>query len=181
MLWQHRVLSTSLSYQYIWSSRSYFYHQMSPSRQFNLYPLGVSVSPIQHSCLAILIARPLDDTLKWHHRLGHLNLGALWLLLQHNMVLGWHSWFEQLPLCVGCLKGKHRKTPFHVRHRVNSIAPLVLVHTNLWDPVSTPSLGGSKYCLTFSDDFSKYTIVYCLAQKFVVFSHFKIYKTLVEN
>lgn len=47
----------------------------------------------------------------------------------------------------------------------------------LWLPPSWDTVN----IVTFIDDFSKYTIVYFLAQKSAVLSHFKTYKALVEN
>lgn len=47
--------------------------------------------------------------------------------------------------------------------------------------MSTESLGGSKYFVTFIDDFSRYTEVIMLRKRFDVLEAFKNYKRRVEN
>jgi transposase InsO family protein len=55
------------------------------------------------------------------------------------------------------------------------------VHTNVWGPSQISSLGGSFYYVTFIDDATRKTWVYCIRQKYDVFDTFKKWKTLVEN
>ena len=43
------------------------------------------------------------------------------------------------------------------------------------------SLGGSHYYVTFIDDATRKTWVYCIRQKYDVFDTFKKWKALVEN
>ena len=47
--------------------------------------------------------------------------------------------------------------------------------------IPTPSYGGSRYVLTFIDDFSRYCWVYFLELKYKVFETLKVWKALVEN
>jgi len=47
--------------------------------------------------------------------------------------------------------------------------------------MKTTSLGGTRYFVTFIDDFSRKTHVYLLKAKGEVFDKFKEYKALVEN
>jgi hypothetical protein len=55
------------------------------------------------------------------------------------------------------------------------------VHANVWGPTQTSSLGGSRYYVTFTDDETRKTWVYCIRQKYDVFNTFKKWKFLVEN
>ena len=48
-------------------------------------------------------------------------------------------------------------------------------------PLPTPSYGGSRYVLTFIDDYSRFCRVYFLKLKFEVFEQLKVWKALVEN
>ena len=43
--------------------------------------------------------------------------------------------------------------------------PLELIHTDLCGPMNVDSIGGSKYMLTFTDDYSRYTTVYFITSK----------------
>ena len=47
--------------------------------------------------------------------------------------------------------------------------------------VSVPSLGESKYYVSFIDDFSRMTWIYFLKKKSKVFERFLEFKALVEN
>ena len=55
------------------------------------------------------------------------------------------------------------------------------MHTYLWGPNHVQSLGGSYCYVTFVDDETKKTWVYCIRQKSYVFATFKKWKDLVEN
>ena len=56
-----------------------------------------------------------------------------------------------------------------------------MVHSDVFGPVSVPSLGGSLYYVSFIDDFSRKTWIYFLRKKLEVFEKFKEFKYLVEN
>jgi len=43
-----------------------------------------------------------------------------------------------------------------------------LIHVNIWGPYSIPSIHGHKYFLTIVDDYSRYTWIFPLKQKFEV-------------
>jgi transposase InsO family protein len=58
---------------------------------------------------------------------------------------------------------------------------LELVHTDVWGPAQVSSLGGFHYYVTFIDDATRKTWVYCIRQKSDVFDTFKKWKALVEN
>ena len=56
-----------------------------------------------------------------------------------------------------------------------------MVYTNVWGPSPVPSLGESKFYVTFIDDFSRKVWVYFLEHKSDVFATFKKWKAKVEN
>ena len=64
-------------------------------------------------------------------------------------------------------------------HRAYS--PLDLIHSDLMGPFPHPSINKARYVLTFIDDFSRYTWVYLLRNKFEVFAYFEDFKALVET
>jgi hypothetical protein len=51
----------------------------------------------------------------------------------------------------------------------------------VWGPTKEASMGGSRYFVTFTDDFSRKLWVYFMKQKSEVFSKFKLWKAEVEN
>ena len=59
--------------------------------------------------------------------------------------------------------------------------PLQLVHSDLCGPMNVDSVGGSKYVLTFTDDYSRYVTAYFIKSKSKVLSKFVEYVTMMEN
>ena len=58
---------------------------------------------------------------------------------------------------------------------------LELVHSDVFGPLSVPSLGKFVYYVSFIDEFSRNTWIYFLKKKSEVFDRFKEFKALVEN
>ena len=56
-----------------------------------------------------------------------------------------------------------------------------MLNYDLIGPLPTPSYGGSRYVLTFIDDYSRFCWVYFLKLKSEVFEQLKVWKELVEN
>eukprot|EP00794_Sanderia_malayensis_P014530 gene14530-biopygen11634 len=57
---------------------------------------------------------------------------------------------------------------------------LELIHSDV-GIVNIDSVGGSRYYVTFTDDFSRYTVIYFLKKKSEVFGKFKEYVATMEN
>lgn len=56
-----------------------------------------------------------------------------------------------------------------------------MIHSDLCGPFKNTSLGGSKYFLTFTNDFSKKTWVYFFRLEVERVEKFKAFKKLIEN
>ena len=81
----------------------------------------------------------------------------------------------------GCALGKHTKTAFPSNDS-RSEGVLQLIHSNLCGPMSSTSLTGYEYYITFINDFSRKTWIYFLRSKKVeVLQRFQEFKALVEN
>jgi hypothetical protein len=55
------------------------------------------------------------------------------------------------------------------------------VHIDVWGPTQVSYRVGYRYYVTFIDDATRKTWVYCILQKYDVFDTFKKWKALVEN
>ena len=89
---------------------------------------------------------------------------------------------EQSGVCRGCALGKYTKTAFSSSDsRLEGV--LELIHSDLCGPVSTSSLTGYEYYITFIDDFSRKTWIYFLRSKRSkeVLLRFQEFKSLVDN
>ena len=151
----------------------------------NLYPLGVGLQNSPQRAETSLSAFSLTKdtaTIKWHHRLGHLNLQSLQQMQKQNLVMGLPDKLGiSSSICEGCVLGKHQVYSFPDKSLSRATSPLDLVHTDICGPMQTQSLGGATYYITFIDDFSRYTKVYFLKHKSDAFITFQKYKALVEN
>ena len=56
--------------------------------------------------------------------------------------------------CIGCVVGEHPEKSSEKGKAMRETQPLGLVHSDLIGPFPTPSYVGSRYVLTFIDDYS---------------------------
>ena len=94
----------------------------------------LSISPLQHHC-----------------HLGHPSLKNL-----KSLVLSCCQ-IESLKY-EACQLGKHHRMPFASRRKSRVSSPFHLVHSDIWGPISTPSLLRFRYFVIFVNDYSRVTI-----------------------
>ena len=75
----------------------------------------------------------------------------------------------RLEFCEKCVYGKQKRVSFLKAGKQNKSEKLELVHTDVWGPVQVQSLSGSHYYVTFIDDATRKTWVYCIRKKYDVF------------
>ncbi|GKA67120.1 putative ribonuclease H-like domain-containing protein [Tanacetum coccineum] len=126
-------------------------------RQNNMYSFNLE-NIVPSGGLACLIAKAtIDESNKWHRRLGHVNFKNLNKLVKGNLVRGLPSKiFQNDHTCVACQKGKQHKASCKAKS-VSSIShSLQLLHMDLFGPTSVRSLNHKTYCLVITDDFSRF-------------------------
>jgi transposase InsO family protein len=112
--------------------------------------------------------------------MGHIGEKGLRAMQRKGMVEGFPECGLEVDFCEHCIYGKQSRVRFPSgATRENGI--LELVHSDVFGPVTVPSLGGSLYYVSFIDDFSRKTWIYFLRKKSKVFERFKEFKALVEN
>ena len=78
------------------------------------------------------------------------------------------------------MKGKTTKKTFpSIERKEKGI--LEFIHSNACGPMSSSSLSGYVYYVSFINDFSRKTWIYFMKNKDEVFSKFKEFKALIEN
>ena len=113
-----------------------------------------------------------EKTMLWHQRLRHIGDKGLQILHGNGMVEGMSNCYLDFYLCEHCVYGKKNRVSFPSgAKRANKI--LDIVHSDVFGPVSVPSLGKSVYYVSFIDDFSRNTWIYFLRNKSEVFDRFK--------
>jgi hypothetical protein len=96
------------------------------------------------------------------------------------MVEGMSKSSLDFDFCEHCLYGKQNPVRFPFGETRADII-LQLVHSDVFGPVSVPSLGKYVYYVSFINEFSRNTWIYFLRKKSEVFDMFKELKSLVEN
>lgn len=118
----------------------------------------------------------------WHKRLGHLNKHYMDQLLHGELATGiTYKNTNDVVDCEPCILGKMQRNACPKSSDTHTQYALELVHSDLCGPIQEESFGGSKYILTFTDDFTRYVTVYFLHKKSQVFSYYKQYVTQMEN
>jgi transposase InsO family protein len=83
-------------------------------------------------------------------------------------------------LCNGCAQGKNIKNPFP-KSNSKEKGVLDLIHSDVCGPITSNSISGYVYYVSFIDDYSHKTWLYFLKSKDEVFGKFKEFKALIEN
>ena len=119
----------------------------------------------------------------WHCRLGHLNYTYMNQLMKKEMGDGMNyaSGTQTQKECEACVLGKMQKKPFPKQSQPRATRPYEIVHSDVCGPMQVESKGGSRYMLTFTDDYSRYTTVYFFKSKNEVLSKFMEYVNSVEK
>uniref|UniRef100_A0ABD2WMS0 Integrase catalytic domain-containing protein n=1 Tax=Trichogramma kaykai TaxID=54128 RepID=A0ABD2WMS0_9HYME len=111
----------------------------------------------------------------WHERLAHQNKRHVKQFLN---VCGIKTFDDEI-YCDGCAYGKQHRLPFGNRERAEK--PREIIHSDLCGPMSTESIGKSKYFATFKDDFSGFCKIYFLQQKSELFDKLKLFCNEVKT
>lgn len=114
----------------------------------------------------------------WHNRMGHLNeKDLLQLLKKININTRMH---ENKLNCRICALGKQTCLPFKSTHE-RAEEKLEIVHSDVCGPFRERSKGGARYFCTFTDDNTRYSLVYLLKNKSEALEKFQEYKQMTEN
>ena len=123
----------------------------------------------------------------WHRRFGHLNYKYVEKMCKDKLVSGMNfcqnaecSSVESRD-CEACSLGKMQRKSLPKKSDNRATKVFEIVHTDICGPMQVDSAGGSRYILTFTDDFSRYTTVYVLKKKSEALNKFKHYVNLIEN
>ena len=135
--------------------------------------LYVIPTPITHQ------AHTAHERLSLHalHRiLGHIAQPAVSHAVKNGLIEGVTLDLTSTPeFCDACTKAKAARQPFPDESRNRARLYGELVHTDLWGPAQTTSIGGSLYYISFTDDYSRETQVRFLRQKSDALQAFKHY------
>lgn len=118
----------------------------------------------------------------WHFRLGHVNAHDLKKLIVNGMVDG----IDRIDVCTedkvceSCVMGKQTRLPFSKKGNIRSKRVLELIHTDVCGPMSTTGIDGSRYFVSFTDDYSRASMIYGIEHKSEVMDKFVEFANMAE-
>ncbi|GJV10150.1 retrovirus-related pol polyprotein from transposon TNT 1-94 [Tanacetum coccineum] len=115
------------------------------SQETNLYSL--SIGDMMASPPICLLSKATNTkSWLWHHRLSHLNFGAINHLARHDLVRGLPRLkFEKDHLCSACAMRKSKKQSHKPKFEDTNQAKLYLLHMDLCGPMRVASVNGKRY------------------------------------
>ena len=121
---------------------------------------------VEHVRVASASTDEVIDIRTLHRRLGHVAASTIRVLVRSQAIQGISLIDDGQPLyCESCEYAKAtRKVIEKERQGAQASAFGIEIHTDLWTSPS-PSLGGRKYYITFTDDYSRYTVTRLLKAK----------------
>lgn len=144
----------------------------------NLYLLDTCNSSTANN--TVLLSNDIET---WHKRLAHIDSGAIKKMAEEESVKGIKISTSDQPSsqCRDCIQGKGHRHPFPKASTTRTSQRLELVHSDIAGPLDHPSLGGSRYFITFIDDFSRWTVVYTMKTKSQALDCFIQYHKMAEK
>jgi transposase InsO family protein len=102
----------------------------------------------------------------WHRRLAHIGTGNLHELQKDGYILGlMNIVFEKDRPSGACQVEKQVGASHHTKNIMTTTRPLVMLHMDLFGPITYISIGGNKYGLVIIDDYFCFTWVFFLHDK----------------
>ena len=129
----------------------------------------------------VLSAESQDITNLWHCRFGHLSFSGLSFLSKNSHVHGLPKIELDKQICTCCMDGRQHRERFLKHSETRALKPGFRIHTDLMGPMQQESLGGSRYTLVFTDDFSCKSWVYFLKSKGETLTKFRHFKNQIET
>jgi hypothetical protein len=117
------------------------------------------------------------DILTLHRRLGHIALNTIRNLVRNKAIAGIHLIDDNPSLaCDSCEYAKTTRKPIQKqREGPQATAFGDEIHSDVWGPSTPESLGGRKYYVTFTDDYSRYSWIQPLHTKDETFGAYKTF------
>lgn len=95
-----------------------------------------------------------SDSILLHRRLGHAN---------HQAIQKIDNSISKIPFCEVCATSNNPRKPYSIRKNIASEV-LQRIHSDVFGPVTT-SIGGSKYYISFTDEYTRYSTIYFMEKK----------------
>lgn len=151
--------------------------------QSQLYYLDILTNPSSMPSLTFRETSNVTSLQIWHEHLSLVDDYTITSIASNYIITGRDLPPKPagLPPCRACTYGKTAYPSFPRQQSETSTHLLSLVHTYVLGPLQIPSLGGSRYFISFVDDISKWIVTYPMRNKSEFFGHFRNYHTFAER
>ncbi|KAI3767607.1 hypothetical protein L2E82_17860 [Cichorium intybus] len=143
-----------------------------------VYETVECVDNLGHSVNYIYSTSGVEKACLWHSRLGHISKKRIAQLQKDGVLESFDLRSDDV--YESCLLGKMTKSPFKGSFE-RSEGLLDIIHTDVCGPFRSTTKDGTRFYVTFTDDFSRYSYIYLIKQKSDTFEKFKEFKNEVEN
>ncbi|GKA12363.1 retrovirus-related pol polyprotein from transposon TNT 1-94 [Tanacetum coccineum] len=138
---------------------------LTSSRDSNLYTISI-FEMVASSPVCLMSRTTSKKSWLWHHKLSHLNCGAINQLTSKDLGYGLPKFkYNKDHLCLACEQGKSKKASLPPKLAPSIESKLELLHMDLCGPMMVASINGKKYILVIVYDYSRYTWIYFLRTK----------------
>ena len=104
---------------------------------------------------AAFMAASYDE---WHRRLAHCSMEAVKSLAKSDAVNGMLISTTSLKDCKACMTGKICRVNHPPRYRMRADGSFAILHIDTVGPLSSPSIGRSRYFILATEEHSKYKL-----------------------
>lgn len=125
-----------------------------------LFTVNLDILSKQNFPTEALAAFTLDQ---WHRRLNHCGLDLIKRMQKDKMVLGLNIGNNTFQ-CEDCIMGKSCRKPHPTRTQIRATKELAILHFDTVD-TSVQSLGGKRYFVLGTEEFSGYKLIDFVAKK----------------
>jgi transposase InsO family protein len=118
-----------------------------------------------------------------HRRLGHTSADSIRSLIRHHAVEGVELIEDSSPFyCESCEHAKTTRKPIKSERTGGQASAFgEEIHSDLWGPSRTTTLSRCPYYVTFTDDFSRFTVIETLKKKSDTLTAYKAYANWAQT
>ena len=126
-------------------------------------------------------AAEIVSAMELHRRLGHIAVASARKLVESGAVVGIElDPNSQERECDACIYARATRLAIpkpHISHPAQHFGDVI--HTDVWGPAPTETRQGRRYFVTFTDDSTRFTVIYLLRSKNEVLESYKSFEAWV--
>jgi len=145
-------------------------------KENNLFQMLFQTVPKDENCATVVSNLEL-----WHQRLGHVSCKTLREMNKQGLIE-----LNKIPedvdfICEGCQYRKQHRLSFKKNIPSRNMRPGELIHSDMGGPMSTQSIGGSRFYVNWIDDVSGFRHIHFMKHKSDVFEKFQEFHAMTKN